>query len=69
MLMAAAEALDPENPQRAMEIFANGHPIGRVIEPEEIANVTLFLASDKAPATTGATLLVDGAISAGTGAW
>jgi NAD(P)-dependent dehydrogenase (short-subunit alcohol dehydrogenase family) len=69
MLWAAAEALVPENPDDAMEIFAKGHPIGRVIEPEEIANVAVFLASDKAPALTGATILVDGAISAGTGSW
>lgn len=36
-------------------------PLGRVGEPEEVANAFVFLASDKASYTTGATLTVDGA--------
>ncbi|MFC5468204.1 SDR family NAD(P)-dependent oxidoreductase [Cohnella suwonensis] len=36
------------------------HPIGRTIQPVEIANAALFLASEEASAITGAGLLVDG---------
>ena len=36
-------------------------PLGRVGEPEEVANAFVFLASDKASYITGATLTVDGA--------
>ncbi|MBD2100240.1 SDR family oxidoreductase [Leptolyngbya sp. FACHB-261] len=36
------------------------HPIGRIGTPLEVANAVLFLSSDMASFTTGATLLVDG---------
>lgn len=39
-------------------------PLGRLIEPEEVASLALFLASDEASAITGATYLVDGGWSA-----
>jgi NAD(P)-dependent dehydrogenase (short-subunit alcohol dehydrogenase family) len=35
-------------------------PLGRIAEPEEIVGAALYLASDEASFTTGATLLVDG---------
>lgn len=40
------------------------HPINRLAEPEEIAKVTTFLASDDASFITGANLLVDGGYTA-----
>jgi NAD(P)-dependent dehydrogenase (short-subunit alcohol dehydrogenase family) len=40
-------------------------PSGRMIEPEEVANLTLFLCSDEASAITGASYLIDGGRSAG----
>ena len=40
------------------------HPLGRIAEPEEIANVILFLASDEASFVTGANILVDGGYTA-----
>jgi meso-butanediol dehydrogenase/(S,S)-butanediol dehydrogenase/diacetyl reductase len=69
MLLDAARRADPDDPDAALAIFAQGHPIGRLIEPHEIANVALFLASDKASAMTGATVLVDGGLVAGTVGW
>lgn len=69
MLLDAARRSNPEDPDAALAVFAQTHPIGRLIEPEDVANVVLFLASDKARAMTGATVLVDGGLVAGTVGW
>jgi NAD(P)-dependent dehydrogenase (short-subunit alcohol dehydrogenase family) len=48
------------------ELFRQGEariPLGRFAKPEEIANVALFLASDKASYVTGACLTMDGALT------
>ncbi|MBI1257853.1 MAG: SDR family oxidoreductase [Chloroflexi bacterium] len=41
------------------------HSIGRIGQPEEVANVVAFLASGEAGFITGAVLTVDGGFSAG----
>jgi NAD(P)-dependent dehydrogenase (short-subunit alcohol dehydrogenase family) len=69
MLLDSARRSNPEDPDAALAVFAESHPIGRLIEPRDIANVAAFLASDKAGAMTGATVLVDGGLVAGTVEW
>ncbi len=44
------------------------HPLGRIGQPEEVANVVLFLASEKAAFMTGSYVNVDGGMMA-KGAW
>ena len=45
--------------------LARWYPLGRVGEPEDIANAALFLASDEAAWITGIVLAVDGGLTAG----
>ena len=42
---------------------ANQHPVGRVGEPKDIANLVLFLCSDKASFITGENICVDGGMT------
>ena len=61
MLMSGIESADdPEEAEREMLAI---HPLGRIAEPSDIANVVAFLASDEARFVTGTTLLVDGGLS------
>lgn len=41
------------------------YPLGRMVTPEEVANTTLFLASDAASGVTGVTVPVDAGLTAG----
>jgi len=52
---------DPE----VFDRIARWYPLGRVGQPEDIANAALFLASDEASWITGAVLNVDGGLMAG----
>ena len=44
-------------------------PLGRLGEPEDVAAVVVFLASEQARFITGQTIYVDGGISAGSSWW
>jgi NAD(P)-dependent dehydrogenase (short-subunit alcohol dehydrogenase family) len=47
------------------ERLVKWYPLGRVGEPEDIANAAMFLASDEAAWITGTVLTVDGGLLAG----
>jgi len=52
------------DPTATISGMAKSIPLGRVGEPEDIARVVLFLASDAAAYITGATIVVDGGLLA-----
>jgi meso-butanediol dehydrogenase/(S,S)-butanediol dehydrogenase/diacetyl reductase len=54
-----------EKDPQAFERLSKWYPLGRVGEPEDVANAALFLASEEAAWITGTTLLVDGGLTAG----
>jgi meso-butanediol dehydrogenase / (S,S)-butanediol dehydrogenase / diacetyl reductase len=52
---------------RTREAMGAQHALGRILRPEEIANVALFLASDESSAITGSALVADGGLTSGLG--
>jgi NAD(P)-dependent dehydrogenase (short-subunit alcohol dehydrogenase family) len=46
-----------------VERFATGTPAGRVGQPEDVADVVVFLCSDLARFVTGQNLVVDGGLT------
>jgi NAD(P)-dependent dehydrogenase (short-subunit alcohol dehydrogenase family) len=48
------------HPQTVVDAFEAEHPVGRIGEPEEIAEAVLWLCSDAASFVTGSPLAVDG---------
>lgn len=50
--------------EKAREHLAPLHPIGRLGQPEEIADAALFLAGDEAQFMTGSDMIVDGGYTA-----
>jgi NAD(P)-dependent dehydrogenase (short-subunit alcohol dehydrogenase family) len=49
-----------ENGREMLASFGDAHPIGRIGQPEEVAEVIAFLASDASSFMTGALVAVDG---------
>jgi NAD(P)-dependent dehydrogenase (short-subunit alcohol dehydrogenase family) len=49
-----------EQNSQFFETLTSIHPIGRIADPEEIANAVVWLLSDKASFVVGHTLLIDG---------
>jgi len=55
-----AGGMDEDSYQAFLERSGETHPLGRVGQPEEVAELILFLASDKAAWITGTTMSIDG---------
>ncbi|HLV44951.1 MAG TPA: SDR family oxidoreductase, partial [Aggregatilineales bacterium] len=53
-------------PEKILEGMRARTPLGRLGQPQDIANAYLFLASDEASFITGAVLRVDGGVVVGT---
>ncbi|WP_256753005.1 SDR family NAD(P)-dependent oxidoreductase [Mesorhizobium sp. Mes31] len=53
--------------EAAYKRFGEAHPIGRIGEPEEVAELIAFLCSAKAGFCTGADYKIDGGLTAGIG--
>ena len=68
MLRATAALASPEKTEDTLAKWGSNHPLGRIGRPEEIAEVVVFLASDKASFVTGEFVCVDGGMMA-KGAW
>ncbi|GBP67949.1 3-oxoacyl-[acyl-carrier-protein] reductase FabG [Eumeta japonica] len=55
--------VEEENRQKVYDRIAQSLPLKRIIEPEEIANMVTFVASDRCPNMIGSNINVDGAAS------
>ena len=63
LLRFAAEQMQPEDPDGAIKEWGGLHVLGRVGQPEEMAQVALFLCSDAASFITGAAIVADGGLT------
>ncbi len=60
MMRAVEAGQDPEKAAEMKEAYTRAIPMKRYGEPEEVANLVLFLASDRSSFITGSTYLIDG---------
>lgn len=67
-MVRSAAATEPGGVEAALARYGKRHPLGRVGMAEEIANVVLFLASERASFMTGEYVCVDGGLMA-LGTW
>jgi len=68
MIRSLASQLDPANPESIHQRYQSGIPSGRYTTPEEVAEIVLFLCSDRARNVNGAQWVIDGARTAVGGA-
>ncbi len=64
MMRSLEEQFVPGHPGQAKEQMQATIPLGRYGQPEEVADVMLFLASDQSSFCTGGIYMVDGGVSA-----
>lgn len=65
LLRFAADMISPDDPAGAIVEWGKLHPLGRVGQPSEMAEVVLFLVSDAASFMTGAAVVADGGLTIG----
>ncbi len=65
LLRFAADMISPDDPAGAIVDWGKLHPLGRVGQPSEMAEVVLFLVSDAASFMTGAAVVADGGLTIG----
>ena len=66
-LAAATYGGEGVSEEDAFARFGAAHPIGRIGEPEEVAELVAYLASDRAGFITGADYKIDGGLTAAIG--
>ncbi len=66
-LAAATYGGEGVSEAEAFARFGAAHPLGRIGEPEEVAELVAYLASDRAGFITGGDYRIDGGLSAGLG--
>ncbi len=64
-LVQASAARQGKPPEQVMEAMTAGWPMKRMGEPQELAALVAFLASERAGYITGTTILVDGGFAKG----
>ena len=67
-MVRTSAAQEPGDIEETLQRYGRDHPMGRIGTGQDIANVVLFLASDKASFMTGEYVCVDGGYMA-LGAW
>lgn len=63
MMRSLEDGFAPNQGEAAKEGFEQTIPLGRYAQPEEIANLVLFLASDDSQFITGTTQVIDGGMT------
>ena len=62
MRRSIEEQTIPDNPEEYVKAVSEKTPLGRYGEPEEVAGLVAFLASDEATYITGSSYVIDGGL-------
>lgn len=64
MMRLAENHVAPGDPEAGRRALANGIPLGRYAQPQEVAGLVAYLASDAARFVTGTAIPIDGGLTA-----